>query len=132
MHAGRQRVDRARRFALLGLPPPQATEHPYSTYRQADRQRSIREKFFVTVQRRLAPDRPHIPGRGTPCARAAARLRAALVAFGFQATTVRSSCQCSGVGLFAGMIDAYSSLDDVGHAAINRGSAELLFARLAT
>jgi len=30
------------------------------------------------------------------------------------------------------MLDAYTRLDDVGHAAINRGSAERLFARLAT
>jgi len=38
----------------------------------------------------------------------------------------------SGVGLFAGMLDAYSSLDDAGHAAINRGSAERLFPKFAT
>jgi hypothetical protein len=30
------------------------------------------------------------------------------------------------------MLDAYARLDDVGHAAINRGSAKRLFARLAT
>ena len=33
----------------------------------------------------------------------------------------------SGVGLFAGMLDAFPGLDASGHAAINRGSAERLF-----
>jgi len=37
----------------------------------------------------------------------------------------------SGVGLFAGMLDAYAGLDDAGHTAINRGSAERLFPRFA-
>jgi hypothetical protein len=37
----------------------------------------------------------------------------------------------AGVGLFAGMLDAYAGLDDAGHAAINRGSAERLFPQFA-
>ena len=38
----------------------------------------------------------------------------------------------SGVGLFAGILDTFPGLDNAGHAAINRGSAERLFARFAT
>ena len=38
----------------------------------------------------------------------------------------------AGVGLFAGMLDAFPGLDDAGHAAINRASAERLFPRFAT
>lgn len=37
-----------------------------------------------------------------------------------------------GVGLFARMLDTFPGLDNAGHAAIGRGSAEPLFARLAT
>jgi len=37
----------------------------------------------------------------------------------------------TGVGLFAGMLDAYAGLDDAGHAAINRGAAEKLFPQFA-
>ena len=37
----------------------------------------------------------------------------------------------AGVALFAGMLDAYAGLDDAGHAAINRGSAERLFPQFA-
>ena len=35
----------------------------------------------------------------------------------------------AGVGLFAGMLDAYPGLDDAGRDAIDRGSAERLFGR---
>ena len=38
----------------------------------------------------------------------------------------------SGVGLFAGMLDASSSLDAAGHAAISHGSDERLFPGFAT
>lgn len=38
----------------------------------------------------------------------------------------------SGVGLLAGILDTFPGLDNAGHAAIGRGSAEPLFARLAT
>jgi len=37
----------------------------------------------------------------------------------------------TGVGLFAGMLDAYAGLDEAGHAAINRMSAERLFPQFA-
>ena len=38
----------------------------------------------------------------------------------------------SGVGLLAGMLDAHAGLDDAGHAAINRPSAERLFPQCAS
>lgn len=38
----------------------------------------------------------------------------------------------SGVALFAGMLDSYAGLDDAGHAAINRASAERLFPQFAS
>ena len=37
----------------------------------------------------------------------------------------------AGVGLFAGMLDAYAGLDDAGHEAVTRRSAETLFPRFA-